>query len=283
MANLRDIKNRIASVKNTKQITNAMKMVAAAKLRRAQERIINARPYADHIDRMLRILKHKNRISQHPLISGDIESDKDLLVILTADRGLCGSFNSNVIKRAKKYLDKNPNTDFICVGKKGFEQIGKKYKGMLKKYIDVFNEMDFSVSSEIGLFLLNEFLAGKYKKIKVLYNEFKSAIQQDIKVKQLFPIIPIEKEETTQIDFLYEPDANTIIEELGRKYVDVEIWKMMLESSAAEQGARMTAMDSATDNAEELIDQLTLDFNRKRQESITTEIIEIASGAEAIQ
>ncbi|MDD3050459.1 MAG: ATP synthase F1 subunit gamma [Candidatus Cloacimonetes bacterium] len=283
MANLRDIHNRIDSIKNTKQITNAMKMVAAAKLRKAQERIVGARPYANYIDRMIRTVRKKNRTSEHPLFEESVSTATALLLVVTSDRGLCGSFNSNIIKTAMRYIDSNKNTEILCIGRKGYEYLSRRGYQITDKYINLFNEMDFSCSEEIGQNLINSFLSGKYGKIEVLFNEFKSAIQQDIVVKQLLPIIPIDSDDVSSTDFLYEPDENTVIEELGRKYTDVEIWKVMLESSAAEQGARMTAMDSATDNALELIDSLTLVYNRVRQASITKEIIEISSGAEAIQ
>ena len=283
MATLKEIRNRIESVKSTKQITNAMKMVAASKLRKAQESILKARPYANYINDMLRTLKLKNTTTTHPLLVDVPEEGRIALVIVTSDRGLCGSFNSQIIREAQKYIKQNPNADIICLGKKGFDYFKKHSRKITDSYTGLFNEMDFSVSKNVAEKLLDLYLEENYIKIDVLYNEFKSAIQQNITVKQLLPIIPIESDEVTTLDFIYEPDEDTIIEELGRKYVHVDIWRIMLESSAAEQGARMTAMDSATDNAAELIDVLTLYFNRARQAAITKEIIEIASGAEAIQ
>ena len=283
MANIKEIKTRIESVKNTKQITNAMKMVAAANLRKAQDRIIKARPYANHVNDMLRTLKYKNSSNTHPLLEDAEETGKTALVVVTSDRGLCGSFNSQIIKKALEYIKENPDADIICIGKKGYDFIKKRSDKIIKPYLNLFNEMNFSISNDVAQQIIDLFLDQDYNKIEVLYNEFKSAIQQNIIIKQLLPIIPIESEEMSKLDYLYEPDEDTIIEELGRKYVNVDVWRIMLESSAAEQGARMTAMDSATDNAAELIDTLTLTYNRARQAAITTEIIEIASGAEAIQ
>ncbi len=283
MATLKEIKLRIESVKNTKQITNAMKMVAASKLRRAQENILQARPYADYINDMLKTLKLKNITTSHPLLTDISGEGKTALIIVTSDRGLCGSFNSQIIRRAQSYIKKHSNVDIICIGKKGFDFFKTHSKKVIDSYINLFNEMNFSVSKDVAEKILNLYLQEDYIKIDVLYNEFKSAIQQDIIVKQLLPIIPIESEDISKLDFLYEPDEDTIIEELGRKYIHVDIWRIMLESSAAEQGARMTAMDSATDNASDMIDNLTLFYNRARQSVITKEIIEIASGAEAIQ
>ena len=283
MANIKEIKIRIESVKSTKQITNAMKMVAAANLRKAQDRIIKARPYANHVNDMLRTLKYKNSSNTHPLLADVEETGKTALIVVTSDRGLCGSFNFQIIKKALEYIKENPDTDIICIGKKGYDFIKKRSDKIIKPYLNLFNEMNFSISKDVAQQIIELFLEQNYNKIEVLYNEFKSAIQQNIIVKQLLPIIPIESEELSKLDYLYEPDEDTIIEELGRKYVNVDVWRIMLESSAAEQGARMTAMDSATDNAAELIDMLTLTYNRARQAAITTEIIEIASGAEAIQ
>ncbi len=283
MANIRDIKNRIVSVKNTKQITNAMKMVAASKLRKAQEKIISAREYADYLDLMIRTVKFKNPSSENPFITNMADTKKKkVLVVITADRGLCGSFNSNIIRAAKKFINANPETDVICIGKKGYDTIRKSSDKVVEKFLNLFNSMDFSHSKAISRFIIKLYLEDNYNKIDVIYNEFKSAIQQNVIERQLLPIVPLESDVVSTVDYLYEPDEETLINELGEKHVDVEIWRMLLESSAAEQGARMTAMDNATENANDLIAQLTLLHNRARQSSITTEIIEIASGAEAI-
>ncbi|MDO9577496.1 MAG: ATP synthase F1 subunit gamma [Candidatus Cloacimonadales bacterium] len=283
MANIKEIKTRIESVRSTKQITNAMKMVAAANLRKAQDRIIKARPYADHINTMLRSIKFKNATNLHSLIADVEEVGKSAVIVVTSDRGLCGSFNYQILKEALRYIKQNPDAEIICLGKKGFDYLKKRTDKIIKSYVNLFNEMNFSVSRDVAAQIIDLFLEQNYNKIDVLYNEFKSAIQQNIVVKQLLPIIPSESEEMSTLDYLYEPDEDTIIDELGKKYINVDIWRIMLESSAAEQGARMTAMDSATDNAAELIDTLTLKYNRARQAAITKEIIEIASGAEAIQ
>ena len=282
MASLRDIKTRIESVKSTRQITNAMKMVASAKLRRAQQKIVAARPYANYIDIMLRTLKKKNITSQHSLLMEAPENSNKILIVVTADRGMCGSFNSGIIRKAIAFLEKHPNTDVICIGRKGYDAMKKIDAEITAQYLQVFNDMDFSSSLEISHLAIGHFLETKDSEVLVLYNEFKSAIQQNLILKTLLPVQPLESELTLPMDYIYEPDEETIIEELCRKYVDVDIWRIMLESSAAEQGARMTAMDSATENATEMIQDLTLQYNRERQASITTEIIEISSGAEAI-
>ena len=260
-----------------------MKMISAAYLRKAQQRILAARPYANYLDTMLRTLKVKNTQSQHPLLIDPEEGGKTLMVIVTADRGLCGAFNTSIIRRATAIMDDHTEAeDIICIGRKGYDFLKKRTDKIIGHYTGLFNEMNFSQSREIAELLLDMYLNKGYKRVRVLYNEFKSAIQQNIVFKQILPIIPMESEIIAQSDYIYEPDEDTIITELGRKYLDVEIWRILLESSAAEQGARMTAMENATDNATEMIGELTLHYNRARQASITTEIIEVASGAEAI-
>jgi F-type H+-transporting ATPase subunit gamma len=259
-----------------------MKMVAAVNLRKAQNRILKARPYANLIEEMLRAIKHKNKASLHPLLNAEQKNGLSAVIIVTSDRGLCGSFNSHILKRANEYLKENPQAKIICLGKKGFDHLRKQNDNIINSHINLFNEMNFDLSKDVAEQVIELFLEQDYSRIDVIYNEFKSAIQQEIVVKQLLPIIPIEEELST-LDFLYEPDEDIIIEELGKKYINIEIWRIMLESSAAEQGARMTAMDSATENATELIADLTLSYNRVRQAAITKEIIEISSGAEAIQ
>lgn len=283
MANIRDIKTRIESIRNTKQITNAMKMVAAAKLRRSQDAIIQARPYANQINSMLRQIRARNRDIEHEVMQNSKNKTRTALIVVTSDKGLCGAFNSNITKKAKEYIANNPQTDVICLGKKGFDAIRKVSSNVINQYINLFNEMDFSVSKQLGEYVMNLFLSEGYGKIEVIYNEFKSAIQQEIVVKQLLPIIPEElKTDNFNESFECEPDEETLVAELANKYIDVELWRIMLESSAAEQGARMTAMDSATENAAELINELSLSYNRIRQAEITKEIIEISSGAAAI-
>jgi len=282
MGNIRDIKNRIDSIRNTRQITNAMKMVAAAKLRKAQNGIINARPYADHINRMLMSIMFKTNEVNERIFLQPADDCKRALVVVTADRGLCGSFNSLVIKAAMQHLKEHPATDLICIGKKGTDIFKKRSVKMIKSYTGLFNEMNFSVSAEIAGELKESFFTKEYDQIEVIYNEFKSVMQQNVIHKQVLPVQENENMEgISKLEYLYEPDQEEVTAELSSKYIDVEIWRILLESSAAEQGARMTAMDSATDNATDLIHSLTLEYNMVRQAAITNEIIEIASGAEA--
>jgi F-type H+-transporting ATPase subunit gamma len=282
MGNIRDIKNRIESIKNTRQITNAMKMVAAAKLRKSQNLILNARPYADHINRMLTTIKYKDNNFDDRIFKNPDKNAKKALVVVTADRGLCGSFNSMIIKAAIQNIENRSNTDLFCIGKKGYDIFKKHSVKLVKHYTGLFNEMDFSVSALIATEVKNLFYSGEYDQIDIIYNEFKTVIQQNIIQKTLLPVPEYEEiEGISKLDYLYEPSQEKVIEELIQKYIDVEVWRVLLDSSAAEQAARMTAMDSATDNASELIESLSLEYNMVRQAAITTEIIEISSGAEA--
>ena len=283
MANLRDLKSRIYSIKNIKQITNAMKMVAAAKLRKTQDAVLNARPYAEHVDRMLRTLQKKNNYTPHPLLIPVNPEGKELLIIVTADKGLCGSFNSSIIRFSQKYLSKNQDCDLLFLGRKGYDFFRKHSKhNILSSYTGLSDISSLLELREIKNEIIDLYNTNNYCKVFVIYNEFKSAIQQNLVHKQLIPVVPYDSTEISMTDYIYEPDEMSIIEELGNKYVNVQLWRILLESTAAEQGARMTAMDNATNNAEELIEELSLVYNRERQAQITTQIIEVASGAEAI-
>ena len=218
MANLKEVRTRIASVKSTRQITSAMKMVAASKLRNAQNRILRARPYANHLNTMLVDLRRRNKSSQNPLLTEKEKIEKRAIIILTSDRGLCGSFNYNIIRRAKEYFVENPAADVICIGKKGYDYFRKHtMQNIIKGYTGIFNEMNFSVSREIAKYLLELFLAENYDKIEILYNEFKSAIQQNIVIKPLLPIHIDDSEQEISLDFIYEPSDKVVIEELGKK------------------------------------------------------------------
>ena len=283
MANLRDLKGRIGSIKNIKQITNAMKMVAAAKLRKTQEAVLNARPYAKEVDRMLRVLQLKNNYTPHPLLIPLNPKGKELLVIVTSDKGLCGSFNSNIVRFSLKYLKENPDCDLIFLGKRGYDYFRKHTDyNIISGYVGLSDASSLSELKDIKKQILDLYASGTYGKVFVIYNEFKSAIQQTLVHKQIIPVVPYDDGDVPLTDFIYEPDQMSIVEELGNRYINVQMWRIVLESSAAEQGARMTAMDNATNNAEELIEELSLIYNRERQAQITTQIIEVASGAEAI-
>ncbi|MCX6134660.1 MAG: ATP synthase F1 subunit gamma [Ignavibacteriales bacterium] len=289
MATLREIRRRISGVKNTQKITKAMKMVAAARLRRAQEAIIFARPYARKLGELLRHLVTKVDVNLNALLVGR-ETKNVLLIVITADRGLCGSFNSNIIKAAVNQLKTYSGLQarVLTVGRKGTDFFGKRNFTVVSKYPGIFTDLDFSDAREIVQEITEGFLRGDYDRVDVIYNEFKSVIQQRIVIEQLLPIPPEETKSSkdlhslSQVDYIYEPSSVEIVNALIPRHLNFQMWRMLLESNAAEQGARMTAMDNATENAKELIRDLTLKFNNARQASITKELLEIVSGAEAL-
>jgi len=290
MATLRDIKTRIKGVQNTQQITNAMKMVAAAKLRRAQENVINARPYAKQIYKML----------SHLVTEDDINSNEYLtqrpvknvaVVIISADRGLCGAFNTNLIKDAVRYIKDELNPENIgahlfCIGKKGYDYFNKRNYNLAGKRLGLFSSLEYGQVLSISEELIKGYQDGKFDKIVIIYNEFKSIIHQKIVVGQFLPI-PLdqnkEEESTKVVDYIFEPGQNAIFRFLLPKHLKAQIWRTLLESNAAELGSRMTAMDNATTNAKELIRTLKIKYNSERQAAITKEILEIVSGANALK
>lgn len=286
MATLREIRTRISSVKSTQQITNAMKMVASAKLRRAQEKILSTRPYAYKLQEIVGNLVARVENVDHILFT-DRPIEKILLVVVTADRGLCGAFNANIIRQALAHIDSFSEKDvsLYVVGKKGYEFFSKRPFNIVNHKINFFNHLNFNDAHEIASHLIESYLHGEFDHIDLLYNEFKSAVRQDVTLEQFLPFEANDeiKESASKVDYLYEPDKMDILKSIVPKQLNVQLWKVLLESNAAEQGARMTAMESATDNAEELIAELTLHYNRARQAAITTEISEIVGGAEALK
>jgi F-type H+-transporting ATPase subunit gamma len=290
MATLREIRRRITGVRNTQKITKAMKMVAAARLRRAQEAIVSARPYARKLGELLRHLVTKVDVNLNPLLVGR-ETRTVLLVVVTADRGLCGSFNSNIIKAAVQRLKSQGDavTKVMTIGRKGSDFFGKRKFDVVSKHPGIFSDLDFDHARSFVQEITEGYLAGTYDKVEVIYNEFKSVIQQRIVVEQLLPI-PAEETQpskdakgTSLVDYIYEPSSAEIVNLLVPRHLNFQMWRVLLESNAAEQGARMTAMDNATENARELIRDLTLKFNNARQAAITKELLEIVSGAEALK
>ncbi len=287
MPNLKEIKQRIDSVTSTRQVTSAMKMVSAAKLQKAQQWILNARPYSDELDRILLSLATRTRKDIHPLLRQiKQENVKSIaIIVVTADKGLCGAFNINIIKNVEQVIKKykKKNIELICVGKKGRDYFKKRGYIIREEYINFFNRLKFDYTRDVMNLVTSSFLKGKYEQVLIIYNEFKSAIQQNIVEKQLLPLVELkETDDKFLASYLYEPEAITLLEDLIKKHLDVQIWRVLLESSSAEQGARMTAMDAATDNADEMIKELTLDYHRKRQDNITKEIIEVSSASEAL-
>ncbi|MCX6171087.1 MAG: ATP synthase F1 subunit gamma [Ignavibacteriales bacterium] len=292
MATLRDIKGRIKGVKSTQQITKAMKMVAAARLRRAQENIINAKPYSKKITEMLQNLLNIEKNFSNPLFA-EREVKRIALIVVTSDRGLCGGFNMNVIRKAEELAkdelanyNNDGNLALYCIGKKGNDYFTKRPYNVVGSYPGIFSHLKFEFASGLIKELTAKYISGEIDKVLVVYNEFKSVIQQKTTVEQLFPIKPFEAKtsETVQdVNYIYEPDKASIIGVLLPKHLNAQMWTTLLDSYAAELGARMTAMDMATENAKELIRSLNLTYNKVRQASITKEILEIVSGANALK
>jgi len=285
MPNILDIRRRIRSVKNTQQITKAMKMVSAAKLRRAQERVMSARPYAQKILSVLNSLVTRSEGQTHPLLE-DRGGERTQVVVITADKGLCGAFNSNIIKAAQNFIGENRHRQLTlnCVGRKGRDFFRKASLPLAHEAVNIFARLDYSHAKQISATLMEEFSNKEVDAVYLVYNEFKSVIQQRIVVEQLLPIQKLAvSEEASLIDYIYEQPAGEIFSSLIPKHVEVQVYRALLESAAAEYGARMTAMDAATNNAVDLIDSLTLTMNRARQAGITKEIIEIVSGAAALE
>ncbi len=293
MATLRDIKQRIGGVKNTQKITRAMKMVAASRLRRAQENMSNARPYTRKITEVLTDMMLLTKELELPHFKVRDEINKVAIVVVTADRGLCGSFNVNIIKAveeeiAENYqeLAKQGNVSLFLIGKKGNDYFSRREIPIAEKHLGVFAHLNFEFASIFTTNIANRFISGEFDKVVIVYNEFKSVIQQNLRVKQLLPILPIETSaeiENKNSDYIYEPDKEKIIGALVPRYLNTQVWNALLESYAAELGARMTAMDQATENADEMIKELQITYNKARQAAITKEIIEIVSGANALK
>lgn len=288
MANLKSIKKRIVSVKNTRQITKAMKMVSAAKLRRAQENVVAARPYAMKLGEVLQRLAQSQDSDGHPLLEKRV-SEKALVILVTSDRGLCGGFNANISKAAERYIKERKGDyaeiSLLTIGRKGYEFL-KNRQTIRKNYTGVLSSLNYQTAAMLAQEVIAGYLAGDYDEVFLFYNAFRSVMSQDITLQQLLPITPPEAtaaEGETPPEYIYEPSKSELLGELLPKYIEVTMFKAMLESVASEHGARMTAMDSASKNATEMIGKLTLVYNRARQAAITTELMEIISGAESIK
>ena len=284
MANLKEIRNRIASVKSTMQITSAMKMVSAAKLKKAQDAITAMRPYANKLTELLQGLSQGLDGDAGGAYSDNREVKKVLLVAITSNRGLCGAFNSNILKECVslyqgKYGDKQ--VDFVTIGKRGDDILTKKYT-VVSNHNQIFDTLTFDNVSKIAQELMDRFTEGEYDRIELIYNRFKNAATQIVITEQFLPIAPAEEVDAVPMDYIFEPSEEEIVEQLIPKSLKTQIFKAIRDSFASEHGARMTAMHKATDNASELKDQLTLTYNKARQAAITGEILEIVGGAEAL-
>jgi len=285
MANLKEIRNRISSIGSTMQITKAMKMVSAAKLKKAQDAITQMRPYANKLTELLQNLSASLDDDATGVYSTQREVSNVLLVVITSNRGLCGGFNSSIIKATNKHIATNyadKNVDLFTIGKKGDAILAKELK-VIENNIAIFDDLTFDNVAVIAENLMKQFTDGNYDKIEIIYNRFKNAATQIATVEQFLPILPIEGGEAINTDYLFEPSKSEIILELIPKSLKTQMYKAIRDSFASEHGARMTAMHKATDNATELRDDLLLTYNKARQAAITNEILEIVGGAEALK
>ncbi len=283
MAALIDIRRRIRSVKSTQQITRAMKMVAAARLRRAQDRIFNARPYANQMMALLSSAAARISDRSHPLLA-ERPIVRQLLVLVTADRGLCGAFNTNLIRAAQTYLEEHREREIsiIAVGRKGRDYFARRPAKVIGEHINIFGRLEFAQAQPIAQSIIELYQEEKVDSVDFIYNEFKSIMTQRVMVERYLPIKPIVPATgEALVDYIYEQPAQDIFNLLLPRYVEIEVYRALLESQAAELAARMTAMEAATNNARDMIDSLTLYMNRVRQSAITREIIEVVSGAAA--
>ena len=296
MPSLKDIRLRIDSTKNTQQITKAMKMVSAAKLRRAQQNVVNMRPYAQGLMTVIADVATTEAVD-HPLLKRASEIDERkkrvLLIAVTSDRGLCGAFNTNISKFTERYLRdhaaKAEKIDLLMIGRKGSDYFRRRGKVAVDTILNLSKDISYNLASTISRRAIEMFKAGDYDEVRIIYNEFVSAIQQTVVCETLLPI-DVEKAATLKsgtggfpAELIYEPSPAEIIEELVLKHFDIQVYRCLSESVAAEHGARMTSMENATKNAGEMIRTLTLTYNKARQAAITTELIEITSGAEALK
>ena len=286
MANLRELRKRIASVKNTQKITNAMKMVSAARLRRAEEAIKSARPFADKMRDVLMSLAARIHPGAHPLLEVR-PPKKALLILITADRGLCGAFNANLNRRSEAFIremnEKDLQVDMINVGRKGNDYFRRRKVNLVGTFVNVMNNVTYELSGRVVSLAVEKFTTGEYEEVYLLYNSFRSAVRQIMTLRKLLPVTPEEEGWKRRREYLYEPSEEALLDSILPRYVQVQIFTGMLDSVAAEHGARMTAMEAATSNADDMIYRLTMKLNRLRQESITTELMEIVGGAEALK
>ncbi|WP_461587305.1 ATP synthase F1 subunit gamma [Winogradskyella sp.] len=284
MANLKEIRNRISSVSSTMQITSAMKMVSAAKLKKAQDAITAMRPYADKLTELLQSLSATLDADSGSKFAEQREVNKVLIVAITSNRGLCGAFNSNILKEINKLTNETyagKEVSYLAVGKKSNDALSKTGNVIANKS-EVFDNLTFDNVAEIAQMIMDKFVEGEFDKVELVYNKFKNAATQIVMTEQFLPIVAVEGEANVNLDYIFEPSKAEIVETLIPKSLKTQIFKAIRDSFASEHGARMTAMHKATDNATELRDQLKLTYNKARQAAITNEILEIVGGAEAL-
>lgn len=281
MASAQDIRRRIKSVKNTQQITKAMKMVAAAKLRRSQEAVTSARPFALKIKEVLSRVAAASGGASHPLLEVR-EIKTTAYVIITADRGLCGGYNANILRKAAGEVSQG--NSIVAVGRKSRDFFTRRGFDIAASYVQLGESIQFSQAKEIANFVMNKYIAGEFDEVKLVFSEFVNVLTQRPVTVKLLPVeTPAEETKGPKMEYIYEPSAEAVLSELLPKYVESTVFRAMLEAKAGEQGARMTAMDSATKNAKDMINKLTLSLNRARQAAITKEISEIVGGAAALE
>ncbi len=292
MANLKEVKNRITSVISTQQITKAMKMVAAAKLRKSQERITQMRPFAVRLNHILKNLSAAQSEGDGDNWYSRVGAEKKILIVaVSSDRGLCGSFNSNVFKGVAKLILENYQTQYnkgdvtiLTIGRKASEYFSKRKVTCISSYTSIFQGLTFGSVSEVAELIIKDFKEGKYDKVEVVYNEFRNVATQILRTEQVLPIVPTKEQSAAPaVDYIFEPTQDNIVTGLIPKMIKVQLFKALLDSNASENGARMTAMDKATENAGDLLKELKLSYNRTRQAAITKEILEIVAGAEALK
>lgn len=284
MANLKEIRNRIASIGSTMQITSAMKMVSAAKLKKAQDAITQMRPYANKLTELLENLSATLEGDMENVFSEQREVSKVLLVVITSNRGLCGGFNSSVVKETVKNIEENykgKQVDLLTIGKKGHDILVKKHK-VIEKHNEIYDDLTFNNVAIIAEKVMQLFADGNYDKVELVYNQFKNAATQITTVEQFLPIKLVKSASNINVDYIFEPSKAEIVLQLIPKSLKTQLYKAIRDSFASEHGARMTAMHKATDNAKELRDDLKLTYNKARQAAITNEILEIVGGAEAL-
>ncbi len=289
MPSLRDLRRRTRSVKNTQQITKAMKMVSAAKLRRSQDAILSARPFARKMLEVLNSLATRANPEAHPLLAVREPKRVDV-VIVTSDKGLCGSFNANILKTAEGFVRKTQADDLALqvVGKKARDYFRRRQYKVRREFVDIFRNLGYDTAGAIARPIIERYsnpgAPDGVDAVFLIYNEFKNVMQQDVVIERLLPLEKLHFERREEeLDYIYEPGPDAIYDAVIPRHVEYQLWRALLESAAAEHAARMTAMENATKNAAELIEQLTLTMNKARQASITKEILEVVSGAEAIQ
>ena len=284
MANLKDIRDRIKSVKRIQKVTKAMKMVAAAKMRKAQERMEQARPYTHRLTEVIHHLLPDIDRELLPLL--DIrEIQRVGYIVVTSDRGLAGSFNTNVLKKAQQEIDEigKQKVDLFCIGKKAIDHFKRRNYNIVQSHIEFWNDLDFPHAMKMSEGIISHFINGEVDEIHVVYNEFVNIATQSIQSERLLPLEYDDKDRIAHVDRLYEPSKEKLVRSLIPRHLNIQMWKYLLESYASEQAARMVAMENATENAEDMIKDLSLEFNKARQASITKEMLEIVSGAEALK